>query len=137
VLLSDVATRFLEHHGYEAHPTADEAEAKQRFDELTANGRWPLLLTPLNTSGEKPYEEFIGAHETVEASRFGALKQIAYLPPVAEGSFPTLIEMVAQLLASGDASEITIDSLLRLIAEVEPSFEKSHRASGQSLDERM
>ncbi len=137
VLLADVATEFLAHHGYEAHLTYDEQEALERVGELKAAGRWPLLLTPLDTSGEKPYEEFVGAHETVQQSRFAALEEIPYLAPASPGSFPALVDTLRELLASADSTTVTVEGLRSLIAQVEPSFAQSHRASTQSLDQRM
>lgn len=137
VLLTDVATRFLEFHGYEAHITRDESEALGRVDELRATGKWPLLVTPLDTGGEKPYEEFVGAHEIVRDSRFETLRELEYLPPVDAQSFPDLVETLRTILAGGDAAGVSADALKSLIAMVEPSFAETHRASTKSLDQRM
>lgn len=137
VLLSDVAVEFLAHHGLEAVVTWDEAEALGMVEELRAVGRWPLLLTPLDTGGEKPYEEFVGAHEVVRDSRFASLRELEYLPPEVPGSFPDLVESVRSMLSGHDGSGISGDAMKELIARVEPSFAATHRASAKSLDQRM
>ena len=135
VLLADVATRFLAHHGYEAHFTHDEHEAKGRMRELVAEGRWPVLLTPLDTSGEKPYEEFVAASESVRGGPLPSLLEVGYVPPDDRDSFGRLVTIVRHLLGSDDS--ISIDELRALIAAVEPTFATSHRASALTLDNRM
>lgn len=137
VLLSDVATRFLHHHGYAAHITRDPDEAVGRVAELRAKGSWPLLLTPLDTPGEKPYEEFVGEHETMRATRFTGINEVGYLPPPAGDSFARLVDRVETLLAGDESSAVTADGIKALIGSVEPSFLQTHRVSDKSLDHRI
>jgi FlaA1/EpsC-like NDP-sugar epimerase len=137
VLLSDVAARFLEFHGLDAHFTHDPDEAIHRVEELASRGAWPVLLTPLDTGGEKPYEEFVGVHETVHPSRFEALLELDYLPPQDSGSLHALIEEVREMFAGTPRTPVTLGSIRMLIARVEPSFVESHRQSEKSLDQRI
>jgi FlaA1/EpsC-like NDP-sugar epimerase len=137
VLMSDVATRFLDFHGYEPYTTHDEEEALSRLAELSASGRWPLLLTPLDTGGEKPYEEFVGANETMRDGPCAALREIDYVPPAELGSVRDLVAALEAMLASRDPSVVTTDALKQLVASVEPAFAGTHRASVKSLDDRM
>lgn len=137
VLLSDVVAKFLTYHGYEAHFTRDPQEALQRVDELSASGSWPVLLTPLDTGGEKPYEEFVGERETVHDSRFAALRELEYLPPADPASFSALVDTVSTILAGPAHQDVTVERLRELIARVEPSFADTHRASTKSLDQRI
>ena len=53
--LAVVAERILHAHGLRAAPYDDEAAARHDVERLARQGAWPLLLTPLDTSGEKPY----------------------------------------------------------------------------------
>lgn len=137
VLLSDVASRFLEHHGFEAHHTTDPDEARHSVAKLRAVGRWPVLLTPLDTGGEKPYEEFVGDSETVRDSRLRALRELDYLPAEPVDTFHELVNTVRDMLQSDNTPLRTVDDLLGLIALVEPAFASSYRASPKSLDQRM
>ncbi len=137
VVLSDVATAFLDHHGFEAFVTYDESEALGRVDELRAASRWPLLLTPLDTGGEKPYEEFVGEHEVVRSSRFASLQELDYVLPAEPDSFTELVATLRAMLAESDAGDMSVDTMRALIARVEPSFASTHRASTKSLDQRM
>jgi hypothetical protein len=44
-------------------------------------GRYPLLLTSLDTSGEKPYEEFVGEGEHAIDLGWTALTGVSYVAP--------------------------------------------------------
>lgn len=136
VLLSDVVEKFLAHHGYEPYWTHDEAEAAGRVAELAASGRWPVLLTALDTAGEKPYEEFVGANETLAESRFTTLRQVGYVPPEDAAAFGDLVSELRTLLAAPQAT-VTDEQVKAMIARVEPAFAETHRASTKSLDQRM
>ena len=137
VLLSDVASKFLEHHGLEADFVDDPAEALGGVEQRRRDGRWPVLLTPLDTGGEKPYEEFVGDAETVQPGALHALNELDYLPPEDPTSFAALIDTTRSILQSRDASIDSLDDLRELISRVEPSFSATHRASDKSLDQRM
>jgi FlaA1/EpsC-like NDP-sugar epimerase len=137
VLLSDVAARFLEFHGLTARFTHDPHEAIHRVEEWASQGAWPVLLTPLDTGGEKPYEEFVGLRETVHPSRFESLLELEYLPPEDSESLHALIDEVREMFAGTPRSPVTLSSLRTLIARVEPSFVESHRESEKSLDQRI
>ena len=137
VLLSDVAQKFLDFHGLNAHFTRDPQEALERVEELSAEGSWPILLTPLDTGGEKPYEEFVGEHETARLSRFDALLELDYLPPTDPESFPELVSTLRDMLGGVRHGDVSADRVKELISRVEPSFAETHRASTKSLDQRI
>jgi FlaA1/EpsC-like NDP-sugar epimerase len=137
MLLSDVAGWFLETQGFTPHFTHDEAEALSRVEELAALGKWPVLLTPLDTAGEKPYEEFVGAHESVHPTRFAALQRVPYLPPQDPGSFAGLLRAIEAIMASSGAAPLTIEGLKAEISKVEAGFARSHVVSAKSLDQRV
>lgn len=140
VLLTDVVATFLAFHGLTPSFTRDPAEAAGRVEEAAASGSWPVLLTPLDTAGEKPYEEFVGVDETLSESRFAALREVGYLPPRDASAFGDFVAELRALFASGpDARDhaVTDDWVKSAIARVEPSFAETHRASTKSLDQRM
>lgn len=136
MLLQDVAGWFLETQGLTPYFTGDEAEAVSRVDELAQAGQWPVLLTPLDTAGEKPYEEFVGANETVHDTRFASLRQVPYLPPEDPGSFDRLLSRLTAIMAA-DRVDLAMDDLKAGIAEVEKAFAHSHVVSAKSLDQRI
>jgi nucleoside-diphosphate-sugar epimerase len=61
--LTDVATAFLACAGLTAEPFDDAAAARAALPQARAAGRWPLLITPHDTSGEKEEEVFVAAGE--------------------------------------------------------------------------
>lgn len=136
-LLQDVAGWFLEGQGLTPYFTRDEAEARARVEELAARGQWPVLLTPLDTAGEKPYEEFVGAAETVHPTRFGALHRVPYLPPQDPDSFPRLLQRLERIMAGDGSEALSIDRLKDEIAAVEAAFARTHVVSAKSLDQRI
>lgn len=137
MLLQDVVGWFLETHGLTPYFTRDEAEAIHKVEELAAKGQWPVLLTPLDTAGEKPYEEFVAANETVHDTRFASLRRVPYLPPEDPASFPGLLKVLDGIMASDGAQALTIERLKDEISCVEAGFAKSHVVSGKSLDQRV
>lgn len=137
VLLQDVAAWYLEAQGLTPWFTHDEDEARAAVETCAARGQWPVLLTPLDTAGEKPYEEFVGAGEDVSDAGFSALNNVAYLPPSDGQVFPEFIATLRRFLSPDNNASITEAALKDAIARVEPAFAQSHRASANSLDARV
>lgn len=137
MLLQDVAGWFLEAHGFSAHFTRDEEEAVGRVEELAADRKWPVLLTPLDTAGEKPYEEFVGADESIHPTRFASLHRVPYLAPTDATSFPGFLEDLRRLMASDGGKPVTMMALKEAIARVERNFARTHVVSTKSLDQRI
>ncbi|MBK5932727.1 polysaccharide biosynthesis protein [Rhodovulum imhoffii] len=136
-LLEDVAVWFLEEHGLVPFFTRDEDEALSNVDALAAQGKWPVLLTPLDTAGEKPYEEFVAKNETLMETRFSKLHRVPYLAPGDPEAFPTFLARLREIGGGSGAQRLTVDHLKSLIAEVEEDFAHSHVVSTKSLDQRM
>lgn len=135
-LLETVATHVLAAHGYEAVSYTDERTAREDVARLAAQGRWPLLLTPLDTSGEKPYEEFLGEGEgegesEVETpfSTLGALRHCASAAHEAR-----LIEQLENLVTRA-AQPVTKPDIVAAIRAALPNF--NHVETGRSLDQRV
>ncbi len=61
----------------------DEDQARCQVETLAAAGRWPVLLTPLDTAGEKPYEEFVGEGERAIDIGLSTLAGIRHRPSMA------------------------------------------------------
>lgn len=137
MLLQDVLGWFLEAQGFTPHFTKDEAEAVGQVEEFAALGKWPVLLTPLDTAGEKPYEEFVGANESVHPTRFCSLQRVPYLAPSNPQSFPALLDQLGEIMSSDGAQPLTIPTLKDAISGVEEAFARTHVVSTKSLDQRI
>ena len=135
VLLEDVAKNFLVRQGKTPKIFNNDADALNAEKAGGSSTDWPLLLTPLDTAGEKPYEEFVGAHETTEEIAMPNLEGVTYLgqqPGVISG----FIEKVNGLL-DGSVSLNDKNGLKELIAMIEPAFLSTHVESEKSLDDRL
>ena len=129
--LSDIAQRVLKHFGYQAELFEDELAAKKSVERLAAQQRWPLLLTPLDTSGEKEAEEFIGSDETAEKINLISLLGIAHrVNPAIDQSFLDRLQGLIDYQESADKNTV-----IALLSSVLPTF--SPRQTGRNLDERL
>jgi FlaA1/EpsC-like NDP-sugar epimerase len=131
--LADVARAFLETHGLRAQEYEDEALATAQVEEDLANRRYPLLLTPRDTSGEKPYEEFLGSGERmidVGMERLCAVK--GRVAP--EGTLRRAISEFEDAVGHPSVT-VTKDSLVRVLSEVVDDLR--HLDTGKSLDDRL
>lgn len=138
--LEQVARGFLESMGFAPEIVADEHEARTMVGELRAVGRWPLLLTPLDTAGEKPYEEFVAEGETTNEFGMPNLLAVPY-KPAAKGLISELIEEVEAIFRDAAGAQRPVlfgkDHLKNLVARIEPSFLETHKSSDKSLDLRV
>lgn len=136
VTLQSVAEIYLESIGLKPHFTRDEEEARQSVPALKAAGKWPVLLTPLDTAGEKPYEEFVAKNETVLATDFSDLDRVPYVPPADPAAFGQFLRGVEAML-DGTGGPVSLEAIKDAICTVEEAFRASHVVSGQSLDQRV
>lgn len=133
VELTGVAERLLRRRGLEPVHYEDEAAAVANVDAELARGRYPLLLTPLDTSGEKPYEEFVGQGESiVDLPGLAALRGVPYLP-ANSGSVLAFIRHVEQVMDALQAPEKA--ALVAAMERVVPQMR--HVETGKSLDSRV
>lgn len=137
-LLADVATRFLRHHGFEAEICDDEAAAIAAAADgsLRRAGRWPLLLTPLDTVGEKPFEEFVADGETSADAGLAALRAVSRAA-VDPAALRAVMDALAAMLSPGGAAALDKSAVKALIGRIEPAFLATHREAAQHLDDRL
>ncbi len=131
--LSEIAFAFLRLHGFEPHECQTEEEAKKSLGSDMERGRYPLLITPLDTSGEKPYEEFIGQGETDKEIGLPNLLAVNY-QSCKTGSVKNFLSLLKQHLNDSDM-EIKKDEIVKWIISVVPEF--NHVETGKNLDSRM
>ncbi len=131
--LSGVAERLLLRRGLQPVHYDDEAAAVANVQAELARGRYPLLLTPLDTSGEKPYEEFVGAGESlVDLGNLSALRGVPYLP-AAEGALDAFIAEIEAAMQAAEA--LSKADLVAAMARMVPQMR--HVETGKSLDNRV
>jgi len=131
--LATVAQGFLECHKLEPCEYEDEQAARVSVAKELARGRYPMLLTPLDTSGEKPYEEFAAEGEVVAEAGFPHLRAIPYLP-TSPGAVRHILQELERLAADTSIA-ITKADIVRLVATAVTNLQ--HIETGKTLDGRM
>lgn len=132
VLLEDVARDFLRHRGFDPIELDDEDAARAAVPQNGAAKGYPLLLTPLDTSGEKPYEEFVGQGEQLVELGLSSVAAVGYT-----GCDIDLLKTVLWALkaaAQGDRM-VNRDMLIGLVSDLVPQFK--YIPSDSHLDQRM
>lgn len=129
---SDIAVRYLENMGFEAHECASEDEARERGGELIAARKWPCYFFASDTTGEKDFEEFYTGSETLDMGRFEGIGIVRNAPNVDERKLDHFTNTIAIIRARAvwDKPEI-----VELFNEMIPEF--GHKETGKYLDGRM
>jgi FlaA1/EpsC-like NDP-sugar epimerase len=131
--LETVAVAVLRHRGLEPHIYHDEIEARVGVQSDLAEGRYPLLLTPLDTSGEKPYEEFVGEGELAVELGLSSILGVPY-SPLPAGKLATFLGRIEELVSRADRA-ISKEEIVNEISAVIPELQ--HIDSEKDLDQRM
>lgn len=131
--LQPIAENFLRFHGYEPRLYKVETEAKANIESDIAETKYPLLITPLDTVGEKPYEEFVGEGEHIFETGLVDLLEVQYKQCDRENLLRFL--STAMKWVSDPRGSITKKEIIFSISSVIP--ELSHKESGKTLDDRM
>lgn len=128
-----IGTELLKAHGYEALECDSDEEAIDKAAALKNGSRlYPVHYSVSDTSGEKPFEEFVTDTETADMNRFSSLGVIKDKPiPDKERVEKLFIE----LSAAFDKSETTKEEVIRIMKDYLPNFE--HIETGKSLDSKM
>jgi nucleoside-diphosphate-sugar epimerase len=70
---ADIAVQYIENLGFEPYICETEIEARDKFDSLYLQGKWPCLFSKSDTSGEKDIEEFYRNDEIVDLDTYNSL----------------------------------------------------------------
>ena len=95
-------------------------------------GRWPVLVTTSDTSGEKDIEEFIGRDEQARDIGLGSVEAIP-AGPVDLAAFSEFLRVLDATCTSGRPP--VKGELARTLGAVVPGL--AHKESGRSLDSKM
>jgi len=134
ILLTDVAMAWVEALGFEPVPVLhDDAEAFARVESDMDAGRYPVLITPSDTDGEKEEEEFIGEGEIPVASRLERL-QVLDTVRLPESALDDLLSEVGTAL-DDPGYDLSKDGIVERLAAMLPGF--AHISTGKSLDNKF
>lgn len=129
---SDIAVRYLLSHGYEPVLCHSESEARERARELINQKKWPCYFFDSDTTGEKNFEEFYTASESIDFDRFDGIGVINGVIDTQTGNLDCFIKRIETLKMSGCWSKKDLVDAFRLVL---PDFQ--HLELEKSLDGRM
>lgn len=132
ITFADIAVKYLNAMGYEAHHCNDEAEARDKMATFPDEKRWPCLFTGSDTTGEKDFEEFFTANEQLDMARFDSLGIIKNAADFKKEQLDTFTETIAAMKA---ARRWTKEALVELFHDMIPGF--AHKETGKYLDAKM
>lgn len=128
----EIGTELLKAHGYEVLECESDIEAIEKAEDLKNGSKlYPVHYSKSDTSGEKPYEEFVTETETADMGRFTSLGVITgkQIPDK-----DRIKKLFADLNKSFE-SDTSKEKIVRIMAEYLPNFE--HIETGKSLDSKM
>ena len=127
-----IGTALLKEYGYEVLQCASDAEAIEKAEDLKNGSKlYPVHYSASDTSGEKPFEEFVTDTETADMDRFASLGVIT------GKQIPDKVR-VEKLFAALNAvfeTETTKEEVVKILKDYLPNFE--HIETGKSLDSKM
>jgi FlaA1/EpsC-like NDP-sugar epimerase len=131
-LLEGVAGSVIEAYGLKPEYFDEESHACLSLDRLAVEGRWPIVLTPLDTSGEKPYEEFVGYGECEVEIGLKAIGAIRHRRSraVEKDRFTQLSRLCETF-----PTEVTKEEIVELVRSAITTFH--HVETGRNLDQRF
>jgi FlaA1/EpsC-like NDP-sugar epimerase len=130
---STIADALLRELGYEPLVCSSEEDARQAAAAMQPGGAtWPVFYFESDTSGEKGFEEFFTAAETVDLTRFESLGVVKATTDQSIAGISSTLDDLHALFAQQDLpKQAIVDVLVRLV----PTFQ--HVETGKSLDQKM
>ena len=131
--LVPIAKKFIEVNDFLPREYRDEAKASANLKLDIEQGYYPLLLTSLDTNGEKPFEEFIGEGENILEIGMNQLAAVNYIP-APKDSVKNFLHL-AQNAISNSLISIAKRDIIDAIQMAIPTF--CHKDTGKNLDDRL
>ncbi len=128
-----IGTALLHEHGFEVLECSSDQEAIDKSEELKKGSRqYPVHYSVSDTSGEKPFEEFVTDTETADMERFKSLGVITGKTIPDKEKVRKLFEELNAAFARETTSK---EEIIRIMKAYLPNFE--HIETGKSLDSKM
>ena len=129
----EIATALLHEYGYDVILCKSEKEALEKSVDLINGGnRYPIYCSKTGTSGEKSFEEFYTASETVDMTRFHSLGVITKMELPDKKKIDDLFN---DLENAFEKENLEKSDIVAIFCNYLPNF--NHIETGQSLDEKM
>ena len=132
ISFAEIAVKYLKQIGYEPYLCTSEDEARKLADTLPDQGKWPCLFTDSDTTGEKDFEEFYTANETLDMTRFHNLGVIKNEPFFDNQALEDFVQLITD---RKNARSWTKEEIVTLFHKMIPDF--GHKETGKYLDGKM
>ena len=128
-----IGTELLKAHGYEVLECTSDEEAIEKAEELkNGSDLYPVHYSRSDTSGEKPFEEFVTDTETADLNRF---KSLGVITGKKIPDKDKVFDLFNSLNTVFDKSETSKEEVISIMKAYLPNFE--HIETGKSLDSKM
>jgi FlaA1/EpsC-like NDP-sugar epimerase len=131
---SEIALRLLEQLGYEPVECASEDEAKAKAEELIPQKKWPCYFFTSDTTGEKSFEEFFTAGETLDCSTFRNIGIVKCAPDDA-ATAQAVRSFIEFARAAKHDKDVTKADYVREVSKIVPGLH--HVERNKNLDQKM
>ena len=128
-----IGTELLRAHGYKVLKCDSDEEAIDKAEELKKGGEeYPVHYSASDTSGEKPFEEFVTDKETADYDRFSSLGVITGKDIPDRDRLRKLFDELNAVFLDREATK---EEVIAIMSAYLPDFE--HIETGRSLDSKM
>ena len=128
-----IGTALLKAHGYEVLECSTDAEAIEKAEALkNGSNVYPVHYSVSDTSGEKPFEEFVTDTETADYDRF---KSLGVITGKEIPDKDRVVSLFKDLNSVFDKKETTKEEIIAIMQAYLPNFE--HIETGKFLDSKM
>jgi len=132
ITFSEIATKYLNNHGYDIFECATEREARDRASELIKKMKWPCYFFRSDTTGEKDVEEFFTSSEEIDLTRMNNVGVIKYEPTFENENLKIFSDEINKIRSRGKWRKQEILDLFNMLL---PDFE--HKETGKYLEQKM
>lgn len=129
---SEIATRYLNFLGLTPLICSTEEEAKAKCQEGFPKDEWPCFFFKSDTTGEKPWEEFVGTSDKVISDRFRSINIVNNGKVQLDLDLNEFIKDIEQFSQSTSWDKTKLVNIFR---KVLPDFQ--HLELDKHLDQRM
>lgn len=132
ISMTSIAEKFLKNHGFTPKLCSSEQEARTLMTTLPAQGQWPCVFSPSDTTGEKEAEEFYEQQDQPDFQRYLQIGVLHQGQPDALPQLSNFYQQIAQIKAQPVWHKADI---VKLFMATLPGF--VHHDTGKYLDGKM
>ena len=135
--LEELACSFIDRKKFTPVKIDAQLFDEIKLPEMLSEQKYPLLLSELDTAGEKSFEEFSGAGEHIVLDKFRDIEQVIYDVANFTTAYARFRDEFRLLLDKPiNLEELSFQTILNLVTRLAPEFRTQHKKSELKLDER-